>query len=90
MHSFGNLLFRVRSCRLQVLEGAYSDTKHSSHRFSCNLVKMAIRGVYGFTVASVCFDTGNSMQMIKEQTDRCRICAYRIEVSRTMDAERLK
>ena len=28
---------------------------------------MAIRGVYGFTVASVCFDTGNSMQMIKEQ-----------------------
>lgn len=51
---------------------------------------MAIRGVYGFTVASVCFDTGNSMQMIKEQTDRCRICAYRIEVSRTMDAERLK
>ena len=59
-------------------------------QISCNLVKMAIRGVYGFTVASVCFDTGNSMQMIKEQTDRCRICAYRIEVSRTMDAERLK
>lgn len=30
-HSFGNLLFRVRSCRLQVLEGAYSDTKHSGY-----------------------------------------------------------
>lgn len=62
-HSVGNLLFRVRFCRLQVLKGIYSDTKHSGYRFSCNPIKIALRGIYEFTVASVCFDTGSSMQM---------------------------
>ena len=34
-----------------MLEDAYSDTKHSGYRFSCNLVKIALRGVYELTVS---------------------------------------
>lgn len=44
-----------------MLEDAYSDTKHSGYRFSCNLVKIALRGVYELTETSVCFDTGSRM-----------------------------
>ena len=69
-------LFRIRSLYVShVLYTAYLESKGICYPIVWLLVKWALRGVYELTEASVCIDTGSSMQ-VNQRT--------------TMDAERLK